>query len=105
MDNKELSFEEQFDKYLESIKELDRREASLFENYDYINWLENFSKRFPFFTTGDFNGDNHLVDDYDKEMISNLILFYNRIKNHAKKIILRLILIEKIIVGHQKQLF
>jgi hypothetical protein len=76
---------EDFSEYFKMIDESIKKEASLFANYDYINWLEKFTERYPVFTTEDFNNDEKVISQKDKENLNSLITFFNNIEKHAKK--------------------
>lgn len=77
-------FNEEFNLYLDNLINSFEVEKSLCKNTDYIDWLEEFTTKYPSFSTEYFNEDTAIISERDKEMINKLDLFYNVIESHAK---------------------
>ena len=70
------------------IRELIQREEKkkqLFENYDYIDWLVEFTKRCPHFTDIDWACGEGDISPYNHERVQMLGIFFEGIHDFASK--------------------
>lgn len=79
------NFKEEWNQYMDNLIASFDEEKKFCKSTDYIDWLENFTIKYPNFSTEYFNEDAATISEYDKEMINKLDLFYNVVENHAKR--------------------
>ena len=86
---KKLATEEEMNEFWKPLIEKDKKKRQrvleLVYNYDYINWLENFTKTHSSFADDDWLYFPENLSKQDYERVRELSIFYNVIKKYADK--------------------
>ncbi len=61
-----------------------REEEEIISNFDYIKWLEKFTKRYPNFTDIDWLYEPEKISKEDLENVNKLCSLFSAINNYAK---------------------
>lgn len=70
---------------IERLIRLQEREAVIATNYDYINWLEDFTEKHPGFTTNSWLYEPKAISTEDLAKVDELNLFFNAVREAAKR--------------------
>lgn len=69
---------------IEKSKIRDFEQKVMLSNNNYINWLKDFTEKYPKFRDDDFLYNNKKINKQDLDNINNLILLFKAIDNYAK---------------------
>lgn len=82
---KKLNAEELAKKYLQILKEKEDAEKQIVSNYDYISWLENFTKTHEGFSSDSWLYKKEELSEEDYDNVEKLYLFFNAISDYCRK--------------------
>ena len=71
--------------FINQIKEREEQKRQLFSNYDYIDWLIEFTKKYDKFIVDDFEYNYFKLSDRDRENLGKFNIFMEGIIDYANK--------------------